>query len=517
MFDNLVIVASGLGTRMAEYTFNNKVPKVLLSLGHGTILDAQLKDKVANKVYVIANAAHVNMLNDIKKLRGYEFEILECNTQHGTAHTIMSTLKDTDISGNTLFVWSDIVAESTESLKPILVACEDYDDLTATLILDKNRNHRLDYDNGQLIYDEFSNGRLCGSYVISNIQEFLKYADDYSHKYNSSYDLVELLVDMQNDANLSIVTSLVDNFIDVGDSTKYKHVVGDKIVKQRYFNSIDMRNPNFVIKSSYTEMGQKLIKREIDAYRQFAQIAPDTIPQVWTSVNNDSIILEKLAKDVSEMFSTMEDCRINFDMVFADFDLLQKRMMSIPIDVENVEQVVSNAAKIEYYDTLITRYESGKSLYDVAEQVAGVSFSELVSKIKKFVESHKVKPSYMHGDTNTSNLMYDADYNLKFIDIRGYFGDVTQIGDIAYDYAKFVFGAMGWSRMVHAVHCPTYKFDEEYQQMEDFIDGLDCVDVDVKIIAGLIWLKAPVYYLESPAKAIFFGAIGLKLLYKYLK
>ena len=53
--------------------------------------------------------------------------------------------------------------------------------------------------------------------------------------------------------------------------------------------------------------------------------------------------------------------------------------------------------------------------------------------------------------------------------------------------------------------------------MEDFIDGLDCVDVDVKVIAGLIWLKAPVYYLESPAKAIFFGAIGLKLLNKYLK
>jgi choline kinase len=65
-FDYLVIVASGLGTRMQQYTLNNYLPKSLVSLGNETILDAQLKDahELANKVVIICRNEHYWILKN---------------------------------------------------------------------------------------------------------------------------------------------------------------------------------------------------------------------------------------------------------------------------------------------------------------------------------------------------------------------------------------------------------------------------------------------------------------------
>jgi NDP-sugar pyrophosphorylase family protein len=95
-FDYLVIVASGLSTRMQQYTLNNYLPKSLVSLGNETILDAQLKDahELANKVVIICRNEHSAMYEDICRLKKYQnVQLIEYSLADGTFNTIQYALK----------------------------------------------------------------------------------------------------------------------------------------------------------------------------------------------------------------------------------------------------------------------------------------------------------------------------------------------------------------------------------------------------------------------------------------
>jgi hypothetical protein len=66
----------------------------------------------------------------------------------------------------------------------------------------------------------------------------------------------------------------------------------------------------------------------------------------------------------------------------------------------------------------------------------------------------------IHGDINLGNIMTNGKGDIRFIDPRGYFGNMDLFGIKEYDFAKLLFGLSGYN-----------VFDEMIIDRIDVIDG----------------------------------------------
>jgi len=124
--------------------------------------------------------------------------------------------------------------------------------------------------------------------------------------------------------------------------------------------------------------------------------------------------------------------------------------------------------------------------------------------------------------------MIDEDGNVVFIDPRGYFGNLKTIGlgMAEYDIAKFCYGLNGYSRFNSAPYI-NIIVDSRINIMIDYPTGdgksitqinLDSMPIDIneKIIVGIIWMKLTSYIINDPMKSIIAYLYGNAICTKYL-
>ncbi|WIC41442.1 GlmU [Chryseobacterium phage MA9V-1] len=568
-FENLIIVASGAGTRMAEYTMNNTIPKLLVSLGNETIWSSMLKniDQVAEYVFVVANSKHIPMLKEVAKLtypeQSEDIIYVEYDEQDGTANTISKVVSDRMIDGNALIVWSDILEASTESLLPLTGALSklneyDVENLEMVVITDNQPRHRFKIDGPVIEEVADASGNIVGAYATNEIAKFGNWSGSYGRglrdfKFTGevlrhNQDFISLVKVMHERDDIRTIKTFKADFIDLGDSAKYQAYMASKEIKTRYFNALEI-DTDSVTKRAINTKGKEVMANEADFYNfmeyaGFDSMFAKVIEIIGDDANYiDCITLEKLDKTIHQHItehsatSKQKTARSYAARIaYKNFKQFMK-----PLHTANPEDFIQqmdfsddalyNAAWKEYIEVTRSRYESIKGLLSASDVIRfngepAPNFDYVMAKLEDYLKNaNPLRLGLIHGDTNTANVMMDAKGAMKLIDPRGVFGDMQYAGDTNYDLAKFIYGLTGYTDFNDStdfkvkkdgtsLYCELFnKLPSPWYVCQDN-DGND--DINAVILVGLIWLKLPAYIINNPLKSLVAYYKGLTLLNKAL-
>jgi capsule biosynthesis phosphatase len=136
---------------------------------------------------------------------------------------------------------------------------------------------------------------------------------------------------------------------------------------------------------------------------------------------------------------------INLSYVYTSNLLSEQILEKILTSIKEIHQTKQNNFKstinLNYTEKIIERYETNYDLYKNfcdSEKI----YHELI----EFFKTYNYKECEMiHGDPVFSNIFYDIDNNIKFIDVRGKQGKIcTSFGDANYDFAKLYQSIVGY-------------------------------------------------------------------------
>lgn len=231
--------------------------------------------------------------------------------------------------------------------------------------------------------------------------------------------------------------SKVRNFNKIQDFTQY-------IIKSS-------SNDKLCYESLYYDHIEKIYPQLQIFFPRKLKIVPDSIGEQYISESDKKyyLCLEKYPyTDLGESFSSVT-VRNYWSTVFWELFTITSRMSAMPletIDIPTKEQITSSAYQM-YIEKTETEWNSFKKLYtnfningvEKINNYSVKSFDDIWNTIKTFIIKYMLtfKPSIIHGDLCLSNILYESNCGLKFIDMRGSFGNmIGVVGDIRYDLAK---------------------------------------------------------------------------------
>jgi hypothetical protein len=302
-----------------------------------------------------------------------------------------------------------------------------------------------------------------------------------------------------------------------------------------------------VYKRPKTETGVALHDIELKYYRTYGSNCGNAFAKLLGYASaSKTMQLEKIKGQTCQAFI---DSKPEAAKLAAANRLIKKFEKSIePIhshkigNLQDSDEDIALAIQSEFIDAVIKRVKPCNDLIsNVVEQNHIVSidgmpitknFNDILAMLETWVSS-KLKESYFtigltHGDPNTDNTMLDKT-GIRFIDPRGYFGDLKTLGlgVQQYDLAKFVYGFSGYSRFNKAEFIASNIEDgdlkificpKEVQGITDVSIFDMNVSDDIKILVGIIWMKLTSYIINDPMKSVaaylYGNAIITKLLTK---
>lgn len=239
------------------------------------------------------------------------------------------------------------------------------------------------------------------------------------------------------------------------------------------FNYIEICD-DVVIKSAKNEYGKKKINHEIGFYDYITTnnvLFP--MPKFIFSDTSMSILKIEYLKDYQ--VATKCECNQSFiNSVLQHITLLHNHVHKSVSRKEYIEQL-----KIESLHKVVTRFnETNWETIPGFNEITHVNHVKIrdlnyyILKINKRIdeivsELPEHRFALIHGDINLGNIMKNCAGDIRFIDPRGYFGNMNLFGIEEYDFAKLLFGLSGYN-----------AFDEMIIDKNDIIDG----NIEIPII-----------------------------------
>lgn len=458
---NLVIVAGGLGSRLAPIT--NNIPKFLVNIGKETGLVEMIRywkqyqlesiTVIVNSVYKDLTQAYFDLYfagdQDLVMLNGDDefvpipFIIKTVDVANGSAHAIITSC-DHLIDSQVMFTWCDVLPGESFDLDTL-------QQMGAGAIAFTNYDHPNRYDLvkvGDRGYQrvpqirEDGRGGLFGVYYVSQ----------YKRKYYvDGTDFVEILGAYSYVEGGYVAEFKMPSIIDFGDMPKLERTRATDD-GARSFNSVEMHG-DLVLKTALNEQGKNLISREIRWYETL-ETHHSTVrrPNFWPHRNHESFVMSKVkGLPIYQVWPTLDDegRRMVLSRIFEQLDMLHSTQK--PTDISRILADVT----AEAYTKLITRYEEIKPVIDAFGPVQLVNHTSLHHTPKELIEwlhselcteyAHEKSYSLIHGDLQMSNSMIDPDtLEVTFIDPRGYFGKTDTYGLADYDLAKLLYSLSGY-------------------------------------------------------------------------
>ena len=198
------------------------------------------------------------------------------------------------------------------------------------------------------------------------------------------------------------------------------------VTKPRDFNAIDI-DADIVTKTGNVA-GEIFFYKALKDYRGIESYFPKLI-----SASNDTLKIERIDGVTLSYLMQNNSLPVN---VF-------KKALNALTWIHGTEHTHKGAyinhmiysqfeKRISGYD--YSKYENGT---DVAKRVLGI--------ISEYTISRDITPCVVHGDPVFSNILYDRQENIKFIDMRGKLDTTfTVLGDPIYDLAKVYQSLMGY-------------------------------------------------------------------------
>jgi hypothetical protein len=475
---NLVIVAGGLGSRLAPLT--NFIPKFLVNIGKETGFVKMLeywREYQPESITVIVHSRYKGLVqayfdlyfkndplmktwsDDGEEIRT-PFIIKTVDEANGSAHAIMTTCGDHLNKQPVLFTWCDVIPGESFDIEELnhggAFAFTNYDypnryDLVQPMVAPDAP--KLGWADRVPAIRSDGRGGLFGVYYVSTFEK---------KPFTDGQDFVELLGRYSHRGFVYEVK--MPSIVDFGDMPKLERVRSTADAA-RSFNSVKMHG-DLVLKSALTAQGEGLIKREVAWYSELdAMQSTVRRPKHWASSDGTSFVMSKVkGVPVWEQWSKLDDDgrAMVLSRIFEQLDTLHCHKR----EVGTVQ--VQTDIRVEAYDKLIARYDEIKPMIDAFGPVQWVNCHKLecldpkVTIKRLYGELAKQYStslhSLIHGDLQMSNTMIDPDtLEVTLIDPRGYFGKSTTYGCADYDIAKLLYSLSGYdlfnySKDFHLIH-----------------------------------------------------------------
>lgn len=561
----LAIIACGLGTRVALFTGNNYIPKLLLNIGGKTILAKILEaeDKFDAIAIALSTQRHIDMVkqwieSNLGKDVAQKCLFVLHEKSDGSANAIATTLQQiSNIVGSSdvLLHWCDIYAPMLSNLVEGFFSIPDTD-VCAGVFDELSDKH---------LYLDDANNRVVRYHDIQNLKKHGIIAQSASRTLFGIYAIPQALIDKAiekclNTSNLDFAKVMcqigtVDylvvcqklliekhgNIEIYGDTESYLDKC-DKHVKEkevRYFNSIEIKD-DVVVKTALCDRGYKLMDNEVEWYQICAGNGiVSNVPKVF-EIGEHSFTMTKInGMTVKEYIDAFDkDCQC-MPLAIGLLDMFDKQICSklhamqcwpqnIIKDVPVEDKL--NAMLKEYVQTTVSRYDEISELVKDINVYNGEllpDFNELIVDIEDTIRKTAKDTAFcfLHGDPHVCNMMIDDEgTTLTCIDPRGYFGDGTykKVGDADYDIAKFAFGLNGNSNFARASFHTLKQIDKHNGKLQ-LIANVRGYDIDKlpltnrqKFLVGLCWFKFPAWLKNNPVEAIITYCHGALMTRQYL-
>ncbi len=516
-----LVLAGGLGSRLTTYTAG-QYPKLLLSLGNETMLDKLIftwfeTNDVDEMLIVLSEENYVDMIQKYLNVFHPNKPIKLClyPKTDGTFKTIFYVLnKHKDYQKNVYLTWSDIVPNQFPKVN---------ETTSFTIFTDKNKAHRyLANKESGITYSPAHKGNVMGLYYYERLDPFemLEFYNIVSED-EKEVDFVDYLMDMPKHKISTYDMSVTD----IGDVKKYEAFLKDQSVEQRWFNDIEFKDGH-VRKTPINTHGEKVMKSEIAFYKKIqGTLAAESFPKCFISDKCELLMKDLTEEGFETVHKTMKQIKNKSANVVDITELIIESYTDARIALNGKTSKVkfNEAVYNEYVQVPIERYHKIEYLLPKnITMVNGIkigSFYDIMDRLLVYLQSVDYDWGLIHGDTNSSNTMYNKAYNaIKFIDPRGIFGSQKYYGDVLYDQAKFMYGLTGYDNFnldknfKFEINGNEIRFDTGGFELDDI-----CKEHHIKILVGLIWLKLPFYIKNNPNKVIASYFHGMALLTKYLK
>lgn len=537
---NLVIVAGGLGSRLAPMT--NHIPKFLVNIGKQTGYVEMIRywkqysdfktsvDADSGSLTVICHSTYAPLVQAYHEMYFKEIPlIIKCvDVANGSAHAILSTCKHLE-GKSVFFQWCDVypidiipVGEMTELYSGANVVFTNYNN--------SNRYALQQTGDGWADVvpelDPSEQGGVFGLYYIN------RYTSNVEFK--SGQDFVDVITQYGR-----IREHKLDHIIDFGDMPKL--IRTRKLTDEaREFNSIKFVG-DLVFKAATNNQGQDIIAKEIAWYETLESLnkknIPLPVPKVWVSPKKESFFMSRVEGvpiwKAWNDFSPVDRQFVLQQVIKGQDDLfsLGKRKVDMRTMLDDIG--------IEAGDKLHKRYDEIKHVIAAFGSVKYVNDQELleldplktINRLSIAIENHYVMHhqstnyGFIHGDLQFSNSMVNLETReVTIIDPRGYFGKTTGFGLQDYDIGKLLYALSGYDHFNYAknfgIQLKKGKLSFKIEQPSH--DGVEGIITDhFKSIhfgwCAVMFVGLAQYIKNDPVKSVAAHYHGLALAEKWLR
>lgn len=562
----VVIIASGRGERMSAFT-GNLFPKILCTIGQETLFDRILKniEPICSELHIVGTARDNNILQQwyLKNCKSkFRIYFTNHNEANGSWLAIKHFQQEHPEIKQCILHWSDItmpfgkIPMLNESKNEVIVYASS-----------KPRKCRFGmYRN--LIMEGCDSENVFGIYQCSNLYNLVHKTNDTALQ---PVDLANILQDNQC-SRIKLKRFIVpdSSILDNGDIIKHTEIMNRANNAVRYFNTISIEKDR-VVKMAVNSRGAEVMANEIAFYTQLKPYCGTFLPRIYRAEANES-----------HAYISME--RIHGSTVHERIVELNKRYPHSPGMITEVDRIIEAVFKTldtlhsikvmglcgrdqcmvsEYYESVFSRInEISQIIPDTVDAQCLLKafyicpsvinppciekridttkeyLNNIMQRWKEILNKTYTRLAVIHGDPNSKNMMVaDEDNRIVLIDPRGKFGKPGIMGDVTYDFAKFMYGLHSYS---HFNHEPVVKIQTKWISntnvcqfdMTLFIDHFlselmqfvypyhnavtdeqkDTVFYWYTALIGIIYLKLTGYIKNDPTKALHAYMYGIYLL-----
>lgn len=251
-----------------------------------------------------------------------------------------------------------------------------------------------------------------------------------------------------------------------------------------FLTKIEKLSDKLLLKYSISDYGNFRIENEIAFYKNIIINEIDfPMPKIY-NIKNNLFYIEYL-KDYITCEEYLKNNKTSKDNIINIINIVNSHLIKLQHKTINVSlDIFEEDLKLETYKKIYSR------LNEINDIIKKYEFIEYVNKFKildinsiinfiekyinNYINSYKSSNNNyvyypVHGDLQLNNILINnKNFDIKYIDPRGFFGNTKFYGMKEYDYAKLYFGLGGYS-----------YFDTKNVYNLDIIDNNINIDIDI--------------------------------------
>ncbi len=472
-FDYIIVQAGGEGTRLRPLTENR--PKALVSVNNCPII-FHLFNRFSGKKFIIIGDYKFDVLSQYLETFASESYILIHSEEKGNVSGISAALKYIPEGSPFMIVWSDILLSEDFCPEQLENGC--YVGITNQFPCSWS------FQDGILEKKLVQENGVAGCFLFDRKERLSDIPSRGSFtKFLQGRTLPLTPMNMGTSREVGTLEAIAN--VDTTEN------------RCRPYNQI-LIDGEQVIKKGLTTEAERLIQREVEWYRTVYALGFKGIPEIhslapltMSRVHGENIfkikvddqykkrVLDNLFVRLNELHQLKHGCLNYFDMYEEFYSKTMKRLRSIQdvIPFSRCNEILINGVLC-------------KNVLYLPEF--------LQSTISGIMEESEF--GILHGDCTFTNTLIDENYDIFFIDARGYFGHTPLIGDVYYDWAKVYYSIDGAFDQFNVKrfslhignHEVTYQISPSgwSHLTQYFLDKIPHCNVrKIKVIHAIIWLS----------------------------